>query len=84
MQAQSVLKVIRDHKRPFAIVLIVAVLLCASFLLLYELGSQPLHNDEARYAQIVTENLLTSHNYFALTYRLEPYFNKPPLLFWSY
>jgi 4-amino-4-deoxy-L-arabinose transferase-like glycosyltransferase len=62
--------------------LIALVLVGSSFLMLYRLGVQPLHNDEARYAEVVTESFLQSHQYFSLVYRGEPYFNKPPLLFW--
>jgi 4-amino-4-deoxy-L-arabinose transferase-like glycosyltransferase len=65
-----------------AILLIAAILAGASFLLFYHIGAQPLHNDEARYSEVVTESFLHSDHYFDLYYRGSPYFNKPPLLFW--
>ena len=74
---------IEDFRRHqlIGIVIICIVLACASFLFLYHLGAQPLHNDEARYAEIVTESFNPNH-FFSLVYRQQPYFNKPPLLFW--
>lgn len=65
-----------------ATILIVAILISASVILLYRLGAEPLQDyDEATYAEITSESL-ASHHFFSFTFLDNPYFNKPPLLFW--
>jgi 4-amino-4-deoxy-L-arabinose transferase len=62
--------------------LITVILFASSFLYLYNLGAQRLHNDEARYSEVVIESFVNSHHIFSLFYQGTPYFSKSPLLFW--
>ncbi|MBA3789344.1 glycosyltransferase family 39 protein [Patescibacteria group bacterium] len=62
--------------------LIAIVLAGSSYLLLYRLGAEPLHDyDEATYAEISLESGL-SHQYVVPTFLGNEFFRKPPLLFW--
>jgi 4-amino-4-deoxy-L-arabinose transferase-like glycosyltransferase len=59
--------------------LLIAVSACNLF---YQLGTEPFQDyDEATYAEVTAESL--SHgNYLSLTFLNQPYFRKPPLMFW--
>jgi 4-amino-4-deoxy-L-arabinose transferase-like glycosyltransferase len=55
----------------------------AAGILFWRLGERPLLDwDEALYAQIARE-LVEQRRWFDLTWGYEPYFKKPPLLFWA-
>ncbi|MCS6926853.1 MAG: glycosyltransferase family 39 protein [Candidatus Binatia bacterium] len=55
----------------------------AAGVLFWRLGERPLLDwDEALYAQIARE-LVERGSWFELTWGQEPYFKKPPLLFWA-
>jgi 4-amino-4-deoxy-L-arabinose transferase-like glycosyltransferase len=72
----------KDKPHAAGVALIIIVLGISSFLLLYKLGSEPLQDyDEATYAEITAESL-ASHNFLSFTFLDQPYFNKPPLIFW--
>jgi len=61
----------------------ISVIILASFLYLFRLDTLPLNDyDEATYAQ-VTRDTLASENLLTLSYFSEPWFEKPPLYFWS-
>jgi len=60
----------------------VLLLTLSAALIFTDLGAGSLHTlDEARHA-VVTENILRSGDWLDLSYRGEPYANKPPLKFW--
>lgn len=60
-----------------------AVASIAAAILFWRLGERPLLDwDEALYAQIARE-LIEQRGWFDLTWGYEPYFKKPPLLFWA-
>jgi len=69
--------------RKYAIAALAAlVLLFAGIVLFYRLGEVPFQDyDEATYAEIVDESLAHG-NYVSLTFLNQPYFRKPPLMFW--
>ncbi len=55
----------------------------AAGLLLWRLGDGPLRDwDEALYAQVARE-MFEGGNWVTLSWNSQPYFKKPPLLFWS-
>ena len=89
---KSALKPISIHeamtmpRRPTAsasnqIVFGLGMAVCA-LLIFFNLGAGGLHTlDEARHA-VVAQNILRSGDWLDLTFRAEPYANKPPLKFW--
>lgn len=70
-----------DRKKLY-MVLSGLILLVAAFLLLYRLNVEAFQDyDEATYAEVTAESL--SHgNFLSFTFLDNPYFKKPPLLFW--
>ncbi|MFZ1075314.1 MAG: glycosyltransferase family 39 protein [Minisyncoccia bacterium] len=71
-----------DVRETLGITLAAFVLLGASVLFLYHLGREPLQDyDEATYAEVVHEAFV-NHDFLSFTYNHQPYFKKPPLLFW--
>lgn len=71
-----------DKKKTVALILAGAVLFAAAALLLYRLGAAPFQDyDEATYAEVSSESLAHG-NYLSLTFLNNPFFRKPPLLFW--
>ncbi|MDR3548855.1 MAG: glycosyltransferase family 39 protein [Candidatus Pacebacteria bacterium] len=73
---------LKDKSRAFGAALVFVILVISSFLLLYKLGSEPLQDyDETTYAEVTAESL-ASHHLASFTFLGNPYFNKPPLLFW--
>lgn len=68
--------------RTFAIVSLAAILLFAGYVLFYKLGTEPFQDyDEATYAEVTHESIANG-NYASLTFLNQPYFRKPPLMFW--
>jgi len=68
--------------RKVAVVLALGILLFASTVLFYRLNAAPFQDyDEATYAEIVDESLAHG-NFVSLTFLNQPYFRKPPLMFW--
>lgn len=62
--------------------LFAGILLFSAAVLFYRLGAEPfLDYDEATYAEVTSESLAHG-NYLSLTFLNNPYFRKPPLLFW--
>lgn len=58
------------------------LLIFSAYTLFFHLGNEPfLDYDEATYAEVTRESLLQG-NPTQLTYLNQPYFRKPPLLFW--
>ncbi len=59
-----------------------ALVLFSSYILFYKLGNEPFQDyDEATYAEVTHESLVRG-NPSTLTFLNQPYFRKPPLLFW--
>jgi 4-amino-4-deoxy-L-arabinose transferase-like glycosyltransferase len=59
-----------------------ALVLFSSYILFYKLGTEALQDyDEATYAQVTYESVAQG-NPATLTFLHQPYFRKPPLLFW--
>lgn len=69
--------------RKFLIVLCAAAtLLFSGYCLFYKLGAEPFQDyDEATYAEVTHESIAHG-NLSSLTFLNQPYFRKPPLLFW--
>ena len=68
--------------RKYIAALAALVLLFAGIVLFWRLGSAPFQDyDEATYAEIVSESLAHG-DYVSLTFLNQPYFRKPPLMFW--
>jgi 4-amino-4-deoxy-L-arabinose transferase-like glycosyltransferase len=62
--------------------LFAGILLFSGIVLFYRLGIEPFQDyDEATYAEVTAESLAHG-NYLSLTFLNNPYFRKPPLLFW--
>jgi len=69
-------------RRALYAVLALAVLLFSGYALFYRLGNEPLQDyDEATYAEVTLENQAHG-NPSELTFLNQPYFRKPPLMFW--
>ncbi len=69
------------HRNPYAYAG-VGVLVVAAVLLLFRLDAQAFQDyDEATYAEITHESIVNG-NALSMTFLNNPYFRKPPLLFW--
>lgn len=70
------------QSRVLPIALMGVALAIGVYLLFFGLGNAPFQDyDEATYAQ-VTKEALVQEEYVSLNFLQEPYFRKPPLLFW--
>ena len=70
------------HRRVIYAVFAALILLFSGYVLFYKLGNEPLQDyDEATYAEVTLENQARG-NPSELTFLNQPYFRKPPLLFW--
>jgi len=70
------------QKRAIYGLLTAAIFLFSVYALFYKLGNEPLQDyDEATYAEVTLENQAHG-NPSELTFLNQPYFRKPPLLFW--
>ncbi|HWU24488.1 MAG TPA: glycosyltransferase family 39 protein [Candidatus Paceibacterota bacterium] len=76
------MEAVAKYRTPLAAVAALAVLLFSGYCLFYKLGNEPFQDyDEATYAQVTHESL-EHGNLSGLTFLNQPYFRKPPLLFW--
>lgn len=70
------------YRKHLAAAAAIAVLLFSGYCLFYKLGNEPFQDyDEATYAQVTHESL-EHGNLSGLTFLNQPYFRKPPVLFW--
>ena len=71
-----------EYRKQILILATAIVILGSAFLLLYKLGHGAFQDyDEATYAEVTSESLAHG-NLFSFTLINNPYFKKPPLLFW--
>lgn len=76
------MEAVAKYRRQITVAAILSILLFSGYCLFYKLGNEPFQDyDEATYAEVTHESL-EHGNPASLTFLNQPYFRKPPLLFW--
>lgn len=76
------MEIVAKYRNIFAAAGVAIILLFSGYCLFYKLGNEPFQDyDEATYAEVTHESIAHG-NPAGLTFLNQPYFRKPPLLFW--